>query len=499
MTLTTRILAFSLGILVLVLIGFSATLYCMTRTELQRQIDDRLNATLNLLTVEADVMDDGVEWEPQGDKLTFANEPNGTALLWIVRTDADKVVEASREFPSNLRNSLLASAVESSVTRMTLRTVLVDDHRWRIAQRRLAAANARDATEPTSREPALTLTVATTLEPAAAALQKSAAWLIGLSLGFWLAAALSGRALCRRALLPVRRMAEAARAMQPEDREERLPDPATRDELQDLAVAFNDLLGRLHDSLERQRRFAGDASHQLRTPLAIMLGQIEVARRHDRSAEEYRQTLSAVHSQAVRLREIVEMLLFLARADSETKLSQLERIDLTAWLTEHLRSRAEAFPESELHLDLLPPGQAAVSAQTPLLGQMFDNLLDNARKYRDAATPITVRSCLDGDAVSVAIENVGDGIPPDEVPRLFTPFFRSSVTRRSGISGFGLGLTIAQRIARAFGGDICYESLPSRVTRFVVRLPMQTTVAAPAETEEETPITRRSGSLPTAG
>src|SRR5581483_11619807 len=106
-------------------------------------------------------------------------------------------------------------------------------------------------------------------------------------------------------------------SMSAADLDVRLPAADTGDELEELGLAFNDLLGRLQEAFERQRRFTGDASHQLRTPLTVMLGQIEVALRRDRPAGEYREALSVAHGQAERLRRIVEMLLFLARADAE--------------------------------------------------------------------------------------------------------------------------------------------------------------------------------------
>ena len=122
-----------------------------------------------------------------------------------------------------------------------------------------------------------------------------------------------------------------------EEWDRRLPVPRTDDELQDLGDAFNGLIARLQEAFERQRRFTGDASHQLRTPLAVMLGQIEVSLRRDRSAEDYRRVLSLVHDQAAHLGQMVEMLLFLARADAEAELPGLESIDLAAWVDAHAR------------------------------------------------------------------------------------------------------------------------------------------------------------------
>src|SRR5262249_6824630 len=128
------------------------------------------------------------------------------------------------------------------------------------------------------------------------------------------------------------------RGMDAGDLGQRLPGVRSGDELEDLSRAFNSLLERLQESFERQRRFTGDASHQLRTPLAAMLGQVEVALRRERPAAEYQRILTSVKEQGERLRRIVESLLFLARADAEARLPDRERLDLRPWLVAHLRS-----------------------------------------------------------------------------------------------------------------------------------------------------------------
>src|SRR5205823_3481660 len=125
-------------------------------------------------------------------------------------------------------------------------------------------------------------------------------------------------------------------AIRADNLDHRLPVATAGDELTELGTAFNDLLARLQTSFAQQRQFTGDASHQLRTPLTAVLGQIEVALRRDRSAEEYRQVLATVHGQAGQLRRIVESLLFLARADAESRLPDLEILEASAWLAEHV-------------------------------------------------------------------------------------------------------------------------------------------------------------------
>src|SRR5205823_5591551 len=145
-----------------------------------------------------------------------------------------------------------------------------------------------------------------------------------ISGGLWLLAAFLGRWLSRRALVPVTSMARAARAIDPSDLNQRLPDPGSRDEVHDLAASFNDLLSRYQEAFARQARFTGDASHQLRTPLTAILGEVEVALRRERSIEDLRAALQKVKGRAAHLGQIVEMLLFLARADAEAITPHLE-------------------------------------------------------------------------------------------------------------------------------------------------------------------------------
>src|SRR5262249_38014941 len=193
------------------------------------------------------------------------------------------------------------------------------------------------------------------------------------------------------------RMAEAACSMTPADRDRRLPIPGTRDELDALAGSFNGLLERLHEEVERQKRFTGDASHQLRTPLAALLGQVEVALRRDRPAEDYRRALADVHEEAVRLRQIVESLLFLARAESESGRPDLHPMELAPFVCGRLHGWSGHDRAGDLRVDLEPGGKAWVRAHPALLGQLVDNLLDNAAKYSAPSTPIEVRVWRAGD------------------------------------------------------------------------------------------------------
>jgi heavy metal sensor kinase len=500
MTLTTRLSVFFLGALALVLIGFSATLLLLARAYLHRQVDDRLEAALNTLTAAAEIGPEGLEWEPHERQLSLGQDDGDERLCWIVSDVEGRPLSRS---PLQATDGFLAACGPAVLSGQEARAALFHEGQsWQLAQRRIEPTVAdrtrvgpdhaprRGDHDPTGKDhdpkhsaeraasfsgekhyPALVVTAGVSLEPITTKLRNLSVLLGGLSLGLWLLAAFVGRLLCRRALVPVTRMATSARAISAASLEQRLPGTGTADELEDLGRAFNDLLGRLQESFERQRRFTGDASHQLRTPLAAMLGQVEVALRRDRSPEEYRQVLALVNEQASHLRQLVEMLLFLARADAESRAPQLELLNLADWLPTYLRHWSEHPRASDLRMECQAGDTFQVKVHEPLLSQLLDNLVENACKYSDSGTAISLRVRRDAVVVALSVEDCGAGIAAEELPHIFEPFYRSAQARRDGVGGVGLGLAVAQRIACAVGGTLGVESSPGQITRFTLRIP----------------------------
>ena len=293
--------------------------------------------------------------------------------------------------------------------------------------------------------PPFVLAAWASLEPVESEIRSLAAILPLLSLGLWGLAAGIGRYFGRRALAPLTLMAESARTMPFDDC--RLPSPGTRDELEDFARSFNGLLDRLHVALERQKQFTGQASHQLRTPLAALIAAIEVARRRPRTVQEHERVLDGLHDDAVRLWRVVEALLFLARAEAEAGLPDLEPLDLTAWAAEHLRAWNGHERAADLRFECIRREPLWTQAHRPLLGQLLDNLIENACKYSQPGTPIVVRVWREPGVVALAVEDRGCGIPPEDLPRVFEPFYRAESARQLGHAGVGLGLAVARRIA----------------------------------------------------
>ena len=186
---------------------------------------------------------------------------------------------------------------------------------------------------------------------------------------------------------------------------------------------------------------------------------------------EHERVLDRLHDDAVRLWRVVEALLFLARADAEARLPDLEPLDLVAWAAEHLRAWAGHERAADLRFEVDGGGPLWTRAHRPLLGQLLDNLLENACKYSAPGHPIVVRAGREPGAVALAVEDHGCGIAAEDLSRVFEPFYRAESARRLGRAGVGLGLAVAHRIATALGGTIEAKSEPDRSSRFVLRLP----------------------------
>ena len=463
--------------LALVLIGFSAALYLLADNYLYRQVGERLDTVLNTISGIVESGPEGVEWEPESRQLNLDFSILGDQSVWLVADDQGQVVDRSKG--SNTESFLADTSPSLQPRHLTSGIVKWKCATWQVGQRWIHAENQLSDHIETSQTlpqdddhkfPAMSITAGVSLTPVRATLRRLAMTLIGLTVGIWFVALAAGRFVCRRALLPVNRMAVAASEIDADDiAHQRLPAAATKDELGDLNRAFNNLLDRLQEAFERQQRFTGDASHQLRTPLTAILGQIEVALRRERPAEEYRQALVTVHQRASHLARMVESLLFLARADSEARLPMLEQVNLTTWVPQHLLTWSDHIRRRDLIFECATSEPCSIKAQPALLGELLNILLDNACKYSEPGTPIKIQLETLDSAVFVKVEDKGCGIEVTDLATLFIPFCRSAEARRRGIEGVGLGLSIAKRLAEVFNAELTVVSRSSQGSCFILR------------------------------
>jgi heavy metal sensor kinase len=266
-------------------------------------------------------------------------------------------------------------------------------------------------------------------------------------------ACLGGAWLSGRALKPVNDIAAAALTISIENLAERLPVPATGDELARLTEVLNTMFARLESAVKTLSQFAADASHELRTPLAVIRTTAELALRRARTPESYRDSLQEVAAGAERMTRLVEELLILARSDAATAEMPLGAVDLREVLTDvcdemHSLAEMRQVRVRVLHGD----GAATVAGNRPALHRLFLVLLDNALKFSRSGGEVIVKLENIDSKVSVTIEDFGVGISESDLPHIFERFYRADRARASG--GHGLGLSLAKSIARVHGAAI---------------------------------------------
>jgi heavy metal sensor kinase len=297
-------------------------------------------------------------------------------------------------------------------------------------------------------------------------------WAIPVAL---LLASLGGYFLARKSLAPVAEMASQARNMGAASLHNRLAVANQRDELGQLALSFNQLLERIETSFEQQRRFVADASHELRTPVAILRGEAEVTlARPDRSPQEYRETLAILRDESQRLARIIEDLFTLTRADAGQYPLTLRHAYLDELAAEALvRARSLALAKNITLTSSIDP-DLPICADEVLLGRMLLNLLDNAIKYSPPRSTVELACRRDGERYRVTIADNGPGIPADLQSRIFERFYRADKARsrsEGDSGGAGLGLAIARWIAEAHQGGLELTRSDSSGSAFSVCLP----------------------------
>jgi heavy metal sensor kinase len=279
-----------------------------------------------------------------------------------------------------------------------------------------------------------------------------------------------GRWLSRRALQPVADITEKARAIGVSNLSERLPVPETDDEIQRLTETWNDMLGRLESAVSRISQFTADASHELRTPVAVVRLAAENALRKMRAETDYRGALERIQQQAEGMTRLIEDLLFLARADVqgqwEPEFQTVDLAEVAATAAADLQSLA-----IQKSLDLrieLPEGVAAVWGDDLSLRRMVVILLDNAVKYTRPGGEVALRVFKDTDKYLLAVSDTGIGISENDLPRLFERFVRADPSRNKESGGHGLGLAIAKAIIQAHDAQIHVNSRPGGGSTFTV-------------------------------
>ncbi len=299
-------------------------------------------------------------------------------------------------------------------------------------------------------------------------------WVLVLSSPLLLVmASLGGYWMSRRALRPVDEITRAAQIISSHNLSSRLAVPETRDELQRLSETLNGMLGRLEAAFKRITQFAADASHELRTPVALTRTTAELSLRKPRSEAEYRESLARILNEMEKTSSLIENLMLLARADSgfeALRRVELNLDDLFREACKEGRTLAEAkgitFSE---RIDNTPVG---IAGDPQALQRLFLILMDNAVKYTPPGGQITASVTSSNGFAVAEIRDTGIGIGQADLPHIFERFYRADKARSHEEGGAGLGLSIGRWIAEAHGGAIEVESSPGQGSVFRVRIPL---------------------------
>lgn len=302
--------------------------------------------------------------------------------------------------------------------------------------------------------------VGTSLEPANEAVDRVHDALLFGGIAVVLVAGVGAWVLAGAALRPVERMRRQAAAISERDAAPQLAVPATRDELAALGATLNDLLERLHRALERERRFVADAGHELRTPLAVLQTELELANRRPRSREELLATVTAAQHETERLTHLTEELLFLAAADDERLGIPRDRERVAPVLEAAVGAVAGRAEERAVSLDVEADASIDAWVAPALLRRAVENLLENALRYAPPGSRVTTRLQREGGEVVIEVLDEGPGFPAEFLPHAFERFRRADDARSRGSGGTGLGLAIVLAVARAHGGTAVAANRP---------------------------------------
>jgi heavy metal sensor kinase len=286
-------------------------------------------------------------------------------------------------------------------------------------------------------------------------------------------AALGGHWLSGRALAPVERITADARAISVQNLSDRLAVPPAHDELRQLSETLNAMLERIQRSVTQIRQFTADASHELRSPLALIHTAAEFSLRRERPQEELVDALRKILRESTRTGQIVDNLLLLARADSDTIAFEPVVLDLSAVcrdVVDQGRSLAAA-RRLDISADL-SVGRVDVKGDELALRRLFLTLVDNAIKYTPDDGCVSLALTTDRRDAVVRVTDTGVGIAVDDLPRVFDRFWRADKVRSRALGGTGLGLAIARWLVEQHGGAITVESDLGRGSTFTVRLPV---------------------------
>ncbi len=274
----------------------------------------------------------------------------------------------------------------------------------------------------------------------------------------------------RGAVAPISAISARLKRINSGNLNERVDNPKTGDEIEELSVTFNHLLDRLRDAFQRERQFIGDVAHELKTPLAIQRANIEIALSKDRSKENYRQALKESLSDNNRLSTVLKNILDLAWSETEAARNQFKNFNLSEVVLEIKDLGIKMAAKKRISVDGKIEPNIIIYGKKDKLERALINLVENAVKYTPQKGLITISLQKKNEYVNFKVKDTGIGIAKNDLPHIFERFYRGSKTDKT--LGSGLGLSIAKAVITAHHGEIKAESAPGKGSEFTVCLPL---------------------------
>jgi heavy metal sensor kinase len=295
--------------------------------------------------------------------------------------------------------------------------------------------------------------------------------------GLLILSSVSGYFLSRHALKPVDRVTRAALGIGIGNLSQRLPVPLAKDEIQDLAVAWNQLLARLEAAISRLSQFSADASHDLRTSITVMLATAQLSLHRHRSEDEYRDALGKIVTECRTASTLLDALLSLAQSDNFVHEVAFKKIDLCELVVSGCRRVEDLAESSGILLDwYLPAETIYIEGDELLLQRLLGILLDNAIRYTPESGEIRAEVSLVTDNAFVTVRDTGIGMSEDVRLHVFDRFYQADLRERKSTAGSGLGLSIGRWIADAHGAELTVESTPLEGSVFQIKFPVKAEV-----------------------
>ncbi len=451
-----RLTAWYVAFFTLLLVLFSLSLYRVLSKAMLTHLDETLRTHAD--TAAALFEDELVEMN--GDAVKAAAETvsemrfSGGAVAVLA---GGRVLGASASAPLAELAAVAARAAAAGTPEVVLAMEQWGANGARAAVHRSLPAYFVIAAEPLD-------TVIASLQVARRAIFFGLPFLVGM-------AAAGGYLLASRSLAPLRSMAEQTRRIGGATLHTRLEIGRAAEELQTLAASFNELLSRLDQSFESMRRFVADASHELRTPIAVIRGEADVALVQDRPAAEYRESLAIILDESRRLSRLVDDLLNLARADAGHVRLEVREFYFNELLAEACRSAQAAALARNIQLECSGGPDIPFRGDEELLRRLVVNLLDNAIRYTPPGGRVSASLDAEPAELRLRVRDTGVGIGPEEAPHVFERFYRIDKARSREAGGFGLGLSIVKWIAESHQGAVALSSRPAEGSVFTVTLP----------------------------